>query len=304
MSAKLPRALLWLAFALALVVIGASSGLRLAADGLGCEPWPACYGRTTASQAVQPSPAERVVRLTHRFAASAFALAVLVAVALGWRRWSRPARRAGLLLIGVTALLSVAGRFTPSGLPAVTLINVLGGITLMGGTAYLLATDAPGTAEARPRTRRWMLYMLALLIALQAATGAMISVREAGAACERGCAAEWPAGSHRLWHPLQPGSANELAPGARAGETLHAVHRLLAIFVIVVTLGAVALAAHRRDAAHRLLAALAACVASGLALAMLDGALGPAVLHALAAGVLVAGMGAVMAIGPIRKEIT
>lgn len=302
MSANLPRALLWLAFALAFVVIGASSGLRLAADGLGCEPWPACYGRTTASQAVQPSPAERAVRLAHRVAASAFALAALTAVVLGWRRWSRPARRAGLLLIGVTALLSVVGRFTPSGLPAVTLVNVLGGVALLGGTGYLLATGSPGSAAGgRPRA---MLYAAMLLVALQAATGATISVREAGAACELRCAAEWPVSSHRLWHPLQPGSANEIAPGARAGETLHAVHRLLAIFVIVVTIGAAALAAHRRDASRRLLAALAACMATGLALTFLDGALGAVVLHALAAGVLVAGMGAVMAIGPIRREVT
>ena len=306
MSARLARPLLWLAFVLALVVIGASSSLRLAADGVGCEPWPACYGRAPAGKAVPPSPAERTVRLVHRIAASAFALTVLVAVALGWRRWSLPARRAGVLLLGVTALLSVVGRFTPSGLPAVTLVNVIGGITLMGGTAYLLASDAAGDAAAGPRAR-WLLYALTLLVALQAASGATISVRAAGAACERGCAAQWPAGGHRLWDPLQSGSANEIAPGSRAGETLHAVHRLLAIFVIVAAAAAAAaaaLAAHGTQAWQRLLAALAACVVSGLGLAVLDGALGPVVLHALAAGLLVAGIGAVMAVGPRGRETT
>lgn len=299
MSPRLPRALLWLALGLAVVVIGASSGLRLAADGMGCDPWPVCYGRMPVAEEVQTSAVEHAVRLTHRFAASAFALAVLLAVALGWRGWCAPTRRAGLLLIGVTALLSVVGRFTPSTLPAVTLTNVIGGITLMGGTAYLLAADSPRTAAGPVR---WLLHLLVVLIALQAATGATISIRSAGAACERGCAAEWSASTLRLWHPLESGSASVVALDARAGETLHAVHRLFAIFVVVATVGVVALIAQRRAASHRLLAALAACVVSGLALTVAGGALGAVVFHALGAGALAAGIGAAMAIRTMERK--
>jgi heme A synthase len=91
------RALLWLAFGLALVVVGASSGLRLAANGLGCEPWPTCYGSPAAAAVVKQSATAQAARLTHRIAASAFVIAVLGGVLLGWRAWSKPARAAALL---------------------------------------------------------------------------------------------------------------------------------------------------------------------------------------------------------------
>ena len=147
------RALLLLAFGLAMVVVTASSGLRLAANGLGCEPWPRCYGSPATASAVQQRPEARAARLSHRVAASAFVVAVLGAVLFGWRAWGRPARTVAGLLLAVTALLSVVGRYTPSTVPAVTLINVVGGLALLGGTAFLLATQpsGPGRGRSAPR---------------------------------------------------------------------------------------------------------------------------------------------------------
>ena len=89
------RRLLQLAFALALVVVGASATLRLAANGIGCEPWPACYGGADTAAAANATPLARALRLSHRIAASAFALVALAAVALGWRRWASGQRIAG-----------------------------------------------------------------------------------------------------------------------------------------------------------------------------------------------------------------
>ncbi len=301
---RLPRAALWIAFALAFIVVGTSSHLRLAANGLGCEPWPHCYGEPAAAEAAQRSPAAQAARLIHRIAASAFALTALGAVLAGWRQWRRPARVAGLLMLLVTAILSVVGLYTPSPLPAVTLVNVLGGLVLLGCTAFLLTTNAAwGSLRGVPRVA---LSALLLLLALQAAAGAMVSVRSAGAACDRGCGAPRLPGALQLWNPVQPGAADTLVRSARAGEPLHALHRLGAIVVAVVavTLAAASTAGAGAARRLRLLGALALCVALGLALASTDGALGLAIAHALSAGILTASVAAVLAPGAGAGEGT
>lgn len=302
MRRVLSQWLLWLAFGLACVIVGTSSGLRLAANGLGCEPWPRCYASPAAAQQAQNSAAARAARLSHRIAASSFAVVALIAVLLGWLQWTWAARSAGLLLLVLTALLAVIGAVTPSPLPAVTLTNLLGGLALLGVTAYLLAAQAgPGaTARAAPR----MVAVALLLLALQAAAGTMISVRSGGAACEGGCAAVWSAGSAVLWHPLQAGSAEMLLHDTRAGAALHIVHRIGAVLLLV---GAVLLAARLRAgvpgrALPLALGALALCVLLGLLLTVSDGSLSMAVAHTLAAGLLTASLAALLAHLPGRRE--
>ena len=172
------RRLLQLAFALALVVVGASATLRLAANGIGCEPWPACYGGADTAAAANATPLARALRLSHRIAASAFALVALAAVALGWRRWASGQRIAGAALLAATALLAWIGRHTPSPLPAVTLINLLGGFALLALLAYLLAARPPAAAAAAPIGA---LAVLAVALALQAGSGAEYDLgREVG----------------------------------------------------------------------------------------------------------------------------
>lgn len=296
MRRALSQWLLWLAFGLACVIVGTSSGLRLAANGLGCEPWPRCYGSAAAAQQAQNGASARAARLSHRIAASGFAVVALIAVVLGWRQWSWPARSAGALLLVLTALLAVIGAVTPSPLPAVTLTNLLGGLALLGITAYLLAAQAGPGAAAGAASR--MVAVALLLLALQAAAGTMISVRSGGAACEGGCAAVWSAGSAVLWHPLQAGSAEALLHDTRAGAALHIVHRIGAVLLLVVA--AVLLGAQLRGrvpgrALPLTLGALALCVLLGLLLTASAGSLSLAVAHTLAAGLLAAGLAALLA---------
>jgi cytochrome c oxidase assembly protein subunit 15 len=283
---RLSQVLLWVAFVLALVVVGASSGLRLAANGLGCEPWPGCYGTDAATQQAQQATATQAARRVHRAAASAFALAAIGAIGLGWRQWPRRARVAALLLVAVTAALSAIGLYTPSPLPAVTLANVLGGLALLCVVAFTLATPA-----ALPRRGTVALAALAAIVALQAASGAMISVRAAGAACEQGCGAQWGPGTLRLWDPLQPGAADRLVARPRSGEALHALHRLGAILLAVAAVTAAAMAATRSRA---LLAAFALCAVLGVLANASTGSLVLAVAHALGAGLLIAAVGAAL----------
>lgn len=293
------RALLLLAFGLALVVVAASSGLRLAANGLGCEPWPRCYGSPTTAFAVQQRPEARAARLSHRIAASAFVVAVLGAVLFGWRTWRRPARTVAVLLLAVTALLAVVGLYTPSTVPAVTLINVVGGLALLGGTAFLLATQPSGPGQRG--TRRGWLYAALLLTVIQAASGAMISTRSAGAVCADGCSGRPAPDIVHLWNPLVSGSASAVGHSELAGQALHQTHRLLALLVTTLTVVIVAAAPSR--ARGLVLAALAGCLVLGLMLASSDGSLGAAVAHALGAGALVSGLAVLLSRQATGREI-
>jgi heme A synthase len=130
----------------------------------------------------------------------------------------------------------------------------------------------------------------------------MVSVRLAGAACESGCAAQWLSGTLRLWDPLLPGAATDLVRSAHAGAALHAAHRLLAIVVVVLAVAVAARRVQSQGVARGLLAALALCAGLGLALSALGTSLALAVAHALAAGVLVAAVGELLARGMRARE--
>lgn len=273
--------LLRLALALALIVVGASSYLRLAGNGLGCEPWPACYGSTAAFEDAQRQVPVQALRMAHRVAASAFLLAALVIVALAWRTWRSGRRAAGLALLGITFLLALVGRFTPSTLPWITWVNVLGGFALIGLVLGLLR---PARQEgAAPRTST--ILLLAFLVA-QVIGGTLISSRVAAAACDPACV-NAPAGDTiALLHPLRPGSALDVTGQPGAATSLHAVHRLGGL---VLALAALAWAA--RDAAGRRLVAVALATFVLLALGTAsthNAAAAVAAAHALAAALLLA----------------
>jgi cytochrome c oxidase assembly protein subunit 15 len=297
MNAALVRALLWLAVGLALVVVGTSSGLRLAANGLGCTPWPRCYGAPATAQQVQASALAKAARIAHRIAASSYALVSLLAIVLGWRRWSGAARGVALGVVALTALLAVVGRYTPSPLPAVTLVNVIGGMALLACTGALLARHG----RSNGGSLRIGATIALALVALQAAGGTLISVRTAGADCSNGCAGASPAAAAVLWDPLRPGSAAALANDPRAGATMHLAHRLGAIVATLAALLAL-LGPRGRPVWRPGLAALAFCVSCGLAVYLLEGSLAVTVAHALGAGLLATALSAMPARDHPREE--
>jgi len=292
------RRLLQLAFALALVVVGASATLRLAANGIGCETWPACYGGADTAAAANATPLARALRLSHRIAASAFALVALAAVALGWRRWASGQRIAGAALLAATALLAWIGRHTPSPLPAVTLINLLGGFALLALLAYLLAARPPAAAAAAPIGA---LAVLVVALALQAGSGALISARLAGADCASDCRTSWLPGAAALADPMLSGTAAEIVQ-PRAGQVLHLWHRLGGLALALTTLVAAFALLRRRRRRTATMVAAAATGALGFAAASADPALAAVAAHALAAGLLVASLGAAVAPGADLSE--
>jgi cytochrome c oxidase assembly protein subunit 15 len=297
------RALLQLAFVLALIVVGVSATLRLAANGIGCTPWPACYGEASTAAAANEQPATRWLRIAHRIAASAFALVALGVVAAGWRRWQRALRIAGIALLAVTGVLAWIGRHTPSPLPVVTLVNVLGGFALLALFAFLRAAMPVRSANSSGPATVPTLALVALLIALslQAGSGALISARLAGDACASRCSQVWLPGAALIAHPFVPGAATDLLP--RGGQPLQLLHRFagLALMLLCTIVAGVMVERRLRWAATVMLAA-AMTAALGFAIASAAPALPIAVSHALAAGLLLAALAALLAAAKFREE--
>ncbi len=294
--ARALRPLLVSALLLALVILGSSATLRLSANGIGCTPWPACYGLLETANQVQDSSLIKALRLTHRLTATIFAVLALVIVALGWRTWAKPAKAAGLLLVLVTGVLAWVGLHTPSPLPLVTVVNVLGGLALVALCAALLsASPAPARRppdHTDPFVRRAGWALLALF-ALQAALGAMISARLAGGACAVDCQQlVWSADAASLLNPLLSGRVETLSVDATAGQSLHWLHRIVGAALL---LTAATLVYVRGVASGSKLTwlsrLLGATFAVGVVSAIWDGQLSSTILHALLAGMGAAALG-------------
>ncbi|TAM46923.1 MAG: hypothetical protein EPN55_04035 [Gammaproteobacteria bacterium] len=253
--------------ALMVVIVAFSAWLRLAAAGLGCADWPACYGPPDGARAA-PAWAMPV----HRAVAMLFSVGMLW---LLWRAWHvrretpamlRNAAIAFALMLGLTVL----GFYTPRPrFPLVTLANVTGGMLLFAllGWIYFRATRvAPATVS---HLRPWARGAL-VLAGAQIALGAWVSANYAAAACAglMGCGMDLTVAAE-AFDPLRrlAESGAALTAGAPA-QLIQGVHRLGAS-VAFLYIGVLALAAVRHGALQR--AALAVLV-----LVLLQSALGMA----------------------------
>lgn len=287
------RKLYLVALALTLVIIGASAYLRLAGNGLGCEPWPICYGRI----AVEPTAMMTAARWAHRTASVVFSVLVLALLVRGWRGGSVRERTAAVLLALVTLALAVVGRFAPSQLPLIPLANVLGGFALLALLAYLLSAWRASPDEIHPPHHgRVAVAIVLMLLALQSALGVLISARLAGAACSPRCDVAWLPGALQLLNPMVQGSAVDILRRDLGGQPLQAWHRLIGIVLALVAAG-VALASTRRfGTAHVrwVVGAALATAALGFAVVGYDAPLAAVVAHALAAATLIAACAALL----------
>jgi cytochrome c oxidase assembly protein subunit 15 len=169
--------MLGLAIALSLAVVVLSAYLRISAAGLGCTDWPACYARLDAVQEGATGPA----RAIHRVTASTVALIAIGYLLVALRR--RRDRIAAAALVTLTALLAVVGLHTPSPLePWVTLVNVAGGMALLGLYGWLwLRPEAP--APRAWNARRLAAALGVAVVYAQIALGAWASAHYAEPAC-------------------------------------------------------------------------------------------------------------------------
>jgi cytochrome c oxidase assembly protein subunit 15 len=262
---------------LVLVVIVTSSFLRLVQFGVGCEDWPSCYRVAQAAPGASLSPYARLtpwMRVLHRVAAAGIGVVVIVVAVGAWFKPRRPVVTLGAAaLITLTLFLAVLGRMTTgSHLPAVTVGNVLGGMTMLGLFWWLWLEISAARRTGTPGIVLAGAFGL-LMLALQFALGTLVSANQASAACTGfpGCnavaAGAWDFAAFDPWRPPSPGD-----PSDAARQTLHMAHRWSA-WLVLAYLGWLASLWWRRGIGGRTLAAAAllVCVQFGLGVAVVLG---------------------------------
>lgn len=275
----------WVCWLLLVLVTCLSAFLRHRAEGLGCQPWPACYAAGGASSGTP----ETVARLVHRVAASTVLLLTMALLAVALRARPRRWREAALsaLLLVLALLLAWLGIHSAgSTRPAVVLGNLLGGFLMVAVAARLLTPRSTGAVGGGLGAAA---AGVAVLLLVQVAGGALVSASHAGLACDdlRGCAdtaaaAGWP------WSALKPWLGAGLLPGDAA--LLQLLHRAFAwvAALAVVALGVLALRRGRLAEGAVLLALLVVLLALGLVVGSTGLPLAAVLLHNLGSALLLA----------------
>jgi heme a synthase len=284
----------WLTLLLLLAVTCLSAYLRHSAAGLGCAPWPACFGqgeRMVAGAVVVSGQALTPARTAHRAVATLALLLIVAMLVLSFSRQPRLRREAALSawLLLLALLLALLGVVTPgSRLPIVALGNLLGGFAM-----FAIALRWVFAPRPRARALVWAARGAALLLLLHIASGALVSAAQAGLACtdirecfEQSSAAGWD------WRALSPWREPDIAVGTphSEGALMQLLHRVAALLVAP-AVAAFAIFAHRRGHARDALALallLAFSVALGLAAGSTGLPLATVLLHNLAAALLLA----------------
>ena len=284
---------------LVLVITSLSAFMRLTRTGLGCQPWPQCYGQEPLARehggAVAVDPVIALARIAHRIVAVS-ALLLVIAMLLVALAQHPVLQRQGRMALGLLALalfLAVLGRWTADArAPAVTLGNLLGGMGMFALSWRMALTtaraDAPASGAARPRLS-WAWFCFALVL-LEIALGGLVNAAHAGLSCPRLSACDLAEGSWQAFNPWREPQSDPAHPNNPAGALLHLAHRLggLVLEAALLPLGATAWRRGRPVAATLVLVLLAlqAGLGAGLVLGALPLAL--ALGHNLASALLLA----------------
>lgn len=247
----------------------------------------------------------RVARTLHRVSASAVGILVLWLAVAGWSRASAGTRAALVIALVLTAFLAWLGRYTPHGLPLVTLGNLLGGISLAAALGWIAA--APGRATAASVSVSadvpaigLPVVMALVLFAAAAWLGTMIQAHGAISACRTlNCAG----GAHFQWSLLDPGQM-PAAIDPFLARGLHWLHRIAAGAFAVAVL-TVAVRARGLLPAAALIGLLVLQIASGARATVVAAPIVPATAHNVFAGLLVVALVVVaaMAARPSRPRV-
>lgn len=224
---------------LVITIVSISAFIRLSGSGLGCSPWPQCYGQGVRDQQLGVTPATdkqadkaiTTARFVHRLLAVVLLPLSLVLVVGGFttqpKRWSQ--RWIALLALSLVLFLAILGRWTAGSLvPAVTLGNLLGGFLLFA-LCVRMAVLGRGRADQPPlpsHVRAWVNVAVAIALT-QIVLGGLVSSTFAGLSCPSLTDCLSLGSGH--WEALNPLQAPRFDAGDlpvnAEGAILHALHR-------------------------------------------------------------------------------
>jgi cytochrome c oxidase assembly protein subunit 15 len=230
---------------LVIVLVTVSAYLRLDHSGIGCEPWPACYGNIGVP-IDSPSAAGTYERLLeeaseplswatplHRLVASVLGLAILGMTLLSLQQ--RKDRVAAFSLLALTVFLAWLGIYS-EGLhsPAVVMGNLCGGFAMLGILGWLVVRK-----PLSPKAERSRLHFatIAALIFLggQIFIGGLTSANFAASACQTipDCHGSWLPGpdvftAFDLSRVHDIGSSGMVLGGPERAA-IHKLHRITAL---------------------------------------------------------------------------
>lgn len=239
---------------LILLLVSLSAYLRLEQSGIGCDPWPACYGNIgVENEAPDIGDAyERLLadateplawaRPLHRLVAGVLGLLILglTVMALLQRRH----RVASLSLLGLTVFLAWLGIYS-EGLhsPAVVMGNLAGGFAMLAVCGWLVFSEMGKSTVGSANLRRWSTIAIVTL-SLQILIGGLTSANFAASACATlpDCQGAWLPGAE-LWTAFDLSRSVTTTPegfvvGGAERPAVHMLHRLFSLL----TFGAVAAA--------------------------------------------------------------
>jgi len=186
-----------MAIVLALLTVVISSYIRLAESGLGCEPWPACYGKyhtdvNANGINVLKQQSEEVAfkseRIFHRLVASMLGLLVVVLFFLSLRPdyYQKTGRLIPALLLLLTLMLAIIGPLRPeSPLPIITFGNFSGGLTIVALLFYLYLKVSANGLKIDNSDYPGLLRLGIIIIIIQILWGGWTSANYAGTSCEK-----------------------------------------------------------------------------------------------------------------------
>jgi len=246
---------------LVIVLVTLSSYLRLDHSGIGCEPWPACYGNIGVA-AETPGVADTYERLLdearqplswarplHRLVASVLGVLIIVMNMFAVLKKSQRILSLGLLLL--TIFLAWLGIYS-QGLhsPAVVMGNLCGGFAMLGLLGWMLLRKPKDDTTGSNSFRRWALLAIVLLC-VQILLGGLTSANFAASACQTvpDCHGTWLPGvavatAFDLSRTHEIGDTGMVLGGAERAE-IHKLHRLIAFLTVIAVLIAGILAYNR-----------------------------------------------------------
>lgn len=246
------RALALASLLLVLILVTLAAYLRLDHSGIGCEPWPQCYGNI--GFAAETGGAATVVdRLleeartppswatpAHRLVATVLGLLIVTLCLMSL--FLRRDRLISVALLLLTVFLAVLG-VRSGGLhsPAIVMGNLGGGFAMLGLLGWLVLKKPRDKYGEYAVLRTWTVVALVLLC-LQIGLGGLTSANFAASACRTlpDCHGSWLPGkdlgtAFDLTREHSVGDTGMVLGGAERAD-IQKLHRLVAIVTVAVVL--------------------------------------------------------------------